>query len=60
VNVVCLLERDSQVGLTDYWREVAVDQDYNLYEIVEDDSLVWIPLMGGQTIVAATMLPTTD
>jgi len=60
VNVVCLLERDSQVGLTGYWDEVAVDQDNNQYEIVAEDSLVWIPLKGGQTIAAAKMLPISD
>lgn len=60
MNVVCLLETDSQVGLTDYWDEVAVDQDYNPYEVVEEDSLFWIPLKSGQTIVAAMMLPTSD
>ena len=60
MNVACLLEKDSQVELTDYYGEVAVDQDCNPYEIVEEDSLVWIPLKGGQTIVAAMMLPTSD
>lgn len=60
VNVVCLLERDSQVGLTGYWDEVAVDQDNNQCEFVAEDSLVWIPLKGGQTIVAAKMLPISD
>lgn len=60
VNFVCLLERGSQVGLTDYWGEVAVDRDYNPYEVVEDDSLLWIHLKAGQTIVAAMMLPTFD
>ena len=60
MNVVCLLERDSQVGLTDYWGEVAVDQDYNPYEVVEEHSLLWLPLKDGQTIVAAMRLPTSD
>lgn len=60
MKVVCLLERDIQVGQTDYWTEVVVDWDYSPYEIVEEDSLVWIPSKGGQAIVAATMLPTSD
>lgn len=60
MNVVCLLERDSQVGLTDYWGEVAFDQDYSPYEVAEEDSLLWIPLKGGQTFDAAMMLLTSD
>lgn len=60
MNVVCLLERDSQVELTDYWGEMAVDQDYNPYMIAEEDSLVWMPLDGGRTFVAAKMLLTSD
>lgn len=39
---------------------MAVDQDYNPYMIAEEDSLVWMPLDGGRTFVAAKMLLTSD
>lgn len=60
MSVFCLLERHSQVELTDYWGEMAVDQDHNPYMIAEEDSLVWMPLDGGRTFVAAKMLLTSD
>ena len=48
------------MGLTDYWDDVAVDQDYSPYEVAEEDSLLWMSLKGGQTFVAAMMLRTSD